>query len=301
MPSNAAVELKGSMFTFLALKLHTSDTDAVDQAIADKVQQAPGFFANTPVVVDLSLIEDDAATDGAALLRIIREHKLVPVVASISKRDCPLAKQLDIPLVEGGSRQPQTPKKLVTKNDETSQTSLVKGAASKQPVLAGDPADESWDEGFHNEDNPDKTSAAEDNDSDTGQETSDSTADVQNAAAMSGSEVTYIVKSPKLVSRPVRSGQQVYAGDTDLVVLGSIGPGAEVIAASNIHVYGALRGRALCGVAGNTAARIFCQSLEAELVSVAGNYKVLEEIPEELRGKPAQIWYGNDKLMIEPL
>jgi septum site-determining protein MinC len=83
--------------------------------------------------------------------------------------------------------------------------------------------------------------------------------------------------------------------------MGSIGPGAEVIADNNIHIYGPLRGRALCGVSGNTSARIFCQSLQAELVSVAGNYRMLETIPEELRGKPAQVWLENDKLNIEPL
>ncbi len=104
-----------------------------------------------------------------------------------------------------------------------------------------------------------------------------------------------------LVTRPVRSGQQVYSRDTDLIITGSVGAGAEVLADQNIHVYGPLRGRALCGVSGSTSARIFCQSLEAELVSVAGNFRVLEEIPAELRGKPAQIWLDKDRLNIEPL
>jgi len=109
------------------------------------------------------------------------------------------------------------------------------------------------------------------------------------------------VKQPQLMTRPVRSGQQVYARETDLIVMGQVGPGAEVIADNHIHVYGPLRGRALCGVSGNTEARIFCQSLEAELVSVAGNYRVLESIPEDLRGKPAQIWLDQERLNIEPL
>jgi len=119
--------------------------------------------------------------------------------------------------------------------------------------------------------------------------------------ALAVTEVEYVVKTPKLVNKPIRSGQQVYARDTDLVVVGQIGAGAEIVADNNIHVYGPLRGRALCGVAGNSAARIFCQSLEAELVSVAGIYKVLEQIPDELRGKPAQIRSENDQLIIEPL
>lgn len=119
--------------------------------------------------------------------------------------------------------------------------------------------------------------------------------------AMTAQEVQVLIKAPLLVDKPVRSGQQIYARDTDLIVMGPIGPGAEVIADNNIHVYGPLRGRALCGVSGNTNTRIFCKSLEAELVSVAGSYRVLEEIPENLRGKPAQIWLDGEKLNIEPL
>lgn len=119
--------------------------------------------------------------------------------------------------------------------------------------------------------------------------------------ALTAQEVQVVIKAPLLIDKPVRSGQQIYARDTDLIVMGPIGPGAEVIADNNIHVYGPLRGRALCGVSGNTNTRIFCKSLEAELVSVAGSYRVLEEIPENLRGKPAQIWLDGEKLNIEPL
>ena len=119
--------------------------------------------------------------------------------------------------------------------------------------------------------------------------------------ANQSAEVEYVVKSPMLITKPVRSGQQIYARETDLIIMGPVGPGAEVIADNNIHIYGPLRGRALCGVSGNSKTRIFCQSLEAELVSVAGNYRMLETIPAELRGKPAQIWLDNDRLSIEPL
>ena len=98
---------------------------------------------------------------------------------------------------------------------------------------------------------------------------------------------------------PVRSGQQLYAKSRDLTVCASVGAGAEVIADGSIHIYGALRGRALAGAGGNTAARIFCREFNAELVAVAGTYKVLEEIPKELLGKPVQIWLENDSLRIE--
>ena len=100
---------------------------------------------------------------------------------------------------------------------------------------------------------------------------------------------------------PVRSGQQVYADNRDLTVLGMVGAGAEVIADGSIHVYGALRGRALAGAQGNGKARIFCREFLAELVAIAGHYKVLEEIPNELRGKPAQVWLDGDELKITAL
>ena len=100
---------------------------------------------------------------------------------------------------------------------------------------------------------------------------------------------------------PVRSGQQVYAQDRDLTICAAVGAGAEVIADGSIHVYGALRGRALAGAGGSTTARIFCREFHAELVAVAGHYKVLEEIPKALLGKPVQIWLEHDKLRIEQL
>jgi septum site-determining protein MinC len=100
---------------------------------------------------------------------------------------------------------------------------------------------------------------------------------------------------------PVRSGQQLYAQNRDLTVCAMVGAGAEVIADGSIHIYGALRGRALAGANGNAGARIFCREFNAELVAVAGTYKVLEEIPKELLGKAVQIWLENDSLRIEAL
>jgi septum site-determining protein MinC len=100
---------------------------------------------------------------------------------------------------------------------------------------------------------------------------------------------------------PVRSGQQVYAENRDLTVLSAVGAGAEAIADGSIHIYGALRGRALAGAQGNEEARIFCREFHAELVAVAGHYKVLEDIPTELRGKPVQVWLEKGQLKLAAL
>ena len=100
---------------------------------------------------------------------------------------------------------------------------------------------------------------------------------------------------------PVRSGQQLYAENRDLTVLSAVGAGAEAIADGSIHIYGALRGRALAGAQGNEDARIFCREFHAELVAVAGHYKVLEDIPAELRGKPVQVWLEKGQLKLAAL
>jgi len=107
---------------------------------------------------------------------------------------------------------------------------------------------------------------------------------------------------PGLVqTAPVRSGQQVYAENRDLTVVTAVGAGAEVIADGSIHIYGALRGRALAGAQGNEKARIFCREFHAELVAIAGHYKVLEDLPKDLRGKAVQIWLEKDQLNIAAL
>jgi len=103
----------------------------------------------------------------------------------------------------------------------------------------------------------------------------------------------------RLVTQPVRSGTQIYARGGDLVVTAPVSPGAEIMADGNIHVYGALRGRALAGAGGDAEARIFCSRLEAELVSVAGRYLVSDQIPPEYRGLSVQIALVDDRLTIE--
>jgi septum site-determining protein MinC len=101
--------------------------------------------------------------------------------------------------------------------------------------------------------------------------------------------------------QPVRSGQQVYAKGRDLIVTATVGAGAEVIADGSVHIYGALRGRALAGAQGDGGARIFCREFHAELVAIAGQYRVMEEIPKDLRGKPVQVWLDEDRLRIEEI
>lgn len=239
----------------MSLKIGVADIDIIDASLADKVQQAPGFFSDTPIVVDLTPLDDDqdaaASLDGLALIQCIKKHKLVPIVAATGDKSSPLAESIALPLIEGGARRGSGADSASAKQEGAPKSATTPAAPTDEPTIA--------------------------------------------------SEVEYVSRPAMLIDRPVRSGQQIYARDTDLIIIGQVGPGAEVIADNNIHVYGPLRGRALCGVSGNTSTRIFCQSLEAELVSIAGNYRMLETIPEELRGKPAKIALDKERLNIESL
>ena len=102
-----------------------------------------------------------------------------------------------------------------------------------------------------------------------------------------------------VILKPVRSGQQIYARGRDLVVLAMVNTGAEIIADGHIHVYAPLRGKAMAGARGNTEARIFALSLEAELISIAGIYRTSENpLPAQVQGKPTQVRLEGEKLVM---
>jgi len=110
-----------------------------------------------------------------------------------------------------------------------------------------------------------------------------------------------VTLAPLVVAQPVRGGQVIYARNVDLVARAPVNVGAQVIADGSIHIWAPLRGRALAGAQGQKDARIFCMSLEAELISVAGEYVLADEIPAALRGKPAQVFLDGDRVRITAL
>ena len=104
-----------------------------------------------------------------------------------------------------------------------------------------------------------------------------------------------------LIESPIRSGQSIIFPYGDVTVLGAVSSGAEVVAGGSIHVYGALRGRAMAGSMGNARARIFCSKNEAELISIDGYYRTAEEMDASLRNRPAQCWLQDSVLSIAAL
>lgn len=109
------------------------------------------------------------------------------------------------------------------------------------------------------------------------------------------------VMETKVVEQNIRSGQQIYAKGADLVIRGTVGAGAEVIADGNIHIYGTLRGKAIAGAAGDSQKRVFCHKLEAELISIAGSYWLSDSLQGEYWGKSACIGLQDDKLVLADL
>jgi septum site-determining protein MinC len=104
-----------------------------------------------------------------------------------------------------------------------------------------------------------------------------------------------------VVRHPVRGGQEIYARQTDLIVLAPVNPGAQIYADGHIHVYSTLRGRAMAGAQGMTDARVFVQKLEAELVAIAGAYVMADDVPADRRGRPSQVYLEAGECRIAPL
>lgn len=224
---NQAFKLKGRLYTFTVLHVLNTDINIFSQQFAETVLKAPKLFERTPVVFDLSSV-NQLEFDLQGLWQIARDHGMIPVA------------------IQGGSPLHDTLAQC--------QGLAVLNASSSQDKPIIERSIES-----------------------TSPESSKS----------------------KLISTPVRSGQQVVAKGSDLIVTSSVSHGAELLADGTIHVYGALRGRALAGISGDLDARIFCQSLEAELVSIAGFYMLSDAI-EPVNG-PCQIYLLDEHIVIETL
>ena len=133
------------------------------------------------------------------------------------------------------------------------------------------------------------------------------TVDAIDATDPTASKHSRMAKAPKpepmslLLDNPVRSGQTVFFPNGDVTVLGSVASGAEIVAGGSIHIYGALRGRAMAGAAGNIRARIFCSRIEAELLAIDGLYKTADDIEPELHGRPIQAWLDGNAIRVAAL
>ncbi|MCP1608276.1 septum site-determining protein MinC [Pseudomonas citronellolis] len=272
-------QLKGSMLAVTVLELAHNDLSRLDRQLADKVAQAPNFFRDTPLVLALDKLPGgEGQLDLQGVLDICRRHGLRTLAIRANREeDLRLATMLDIPVLPpSGSRdRPLEPRDAAAApanegivrrpRSEKLAEPVVEKAIDKASDKTADPAPEKAPE------KPAEPSAP-------------------------------AVRPTKLVTSPVRGGVQIYAAGGDLIVLAPVSPGAELLADGNIHVYGPMRGRALAGVKGDTSARIFCQQLGAELVSIAGNYKVAEDLRRSPQwGQAVHVSLSGDVLNITRL
>ncbi|EQM76251.1 septum site-determining protein MinC [Stutzerimonas stutzeri] len=230
-------QLKGSMLAITVLELAQNDLERLDRQLAVKVEQAPDFFNDTPLVLALDKLPADSDLDLPALIALCRKHGLRTLALRAGDPQIiEAAGVLDLPVLPpSGAKE----RKL--------------DLASKAPAEPAKPAEP-------------------------------------------------LYRPTRVVTTPIRGGQQVYAKDGDLIVLAAVSPGAELLADGNIHVYGPLRGRALAGIKGDTNARIFCQQLAAEMVSIAGRYKVAEDLRRDpLWTEAVQLKLSGDVLNITRL
>lgn len=294
-------QLKGSMLAVTVLELAHNDLPRLDRQLAEKVAQAPNFFRDTPLVLALDKLPDgEGQLDLQGVLDICRRHGLRTLAIRASRdEDIRLATMFDIPVLppSGSSRE-----RVVEPKDSTPP---VTGAAPVRRPRSEKLSEKAIEQAAGDA-SADRAAQAEAQKADEAAE--QKAADGEEAATQElavekpAEPPAPVVRPTKLVTTPVRGGVQIYAAGGDLIVLAPVSPGAELLADGNIHVYGPMRGRALAGVKGDTSARIFCQQLAAELVSIAGNYKVAEDLRRSPQwGQAVHVSLSGDVLNITRL
>lgn len=257
-----ALDFKSATLYAIRVVLHEADTSALLEALAKRMNDAGAFFEDEPVVVDASRIE--SLVDWPTLIEALRKHSLHPVgvVATGEQREAAAAAGL--PAVELGGAPTRPAAAPAPEHDVPAAAVIPEKSAGSTPAAEA-PSE-------------------------------------QAAPSQPTPPLAEPAPAAMIVNRPLRSGQRVYARSTDLIVIGMVSRGAEVIADGNIHVYGPMRGKAMAGARGDTSARIFTTELDPELVAIAGVYRVIETgLEPALKNKPAIISLSGESLQIESL
>ncbi|KAB7896506.1 septum site-determining protein MinC [Rouxiella sp. S1S-2] len=229
--SQSPIELKGSSFTLSVVHLYSAQPEVIHQALQEKVEQAPAFLKNAPVVINVAALTGDADWKNIQQAVVSAGFRVVGISGCKDEQQKRAISRTGLPLLSEGR---------------------AKRVVAEPPAPVAIVPDNA----------PAKT---------------------------------------RIVSSPVRSGQQIYARNSDLIVTSSVSAGAELIADGNIHIYGMMRGRALAGAAGDTNCQIFCTYLGAELVSIAGQYWLSDQIPSSFFGQAAKLSLLDNVLTVQPL
>jgi septum site-determining protein MinC len=263
VPAKPAFDLKSTAWTLTALRLQVADLATLVAALDERFADSPGLFDSDPVVIDLSPLRDSAAVvDMAGLLPHLRRHGMVPIAAQGGS-----AAQMAAARAAGLAEAPDASPGGAVRPEAGAAAAAPREVVREVPVIQ-----------------------------EVVREVEVIREVIKEVPVAGG------VAPAMVVDKPLRSGQRVYARGGDLVVLAVVSFGAEVIADGSIHVYAPLRGRAIAGARGDTSARIFSTCLEPQLVSIAGIYRTTETpLPDNVRGRPAQVRLDGEKIYVEPL
>jgi len=268
-----ALDFKSATLYAIRVVLHDADLGRLTAALDQRMADAGSFFENEPVVIDASRV--DAPIDWPALLAALRGHNLPPIGVVAEGANLAAAQAAGLAAVELSTppARPAPAVETAPPSDAATPVPAVPAAAletSAPPAADSAPAEPAPAEPAQAPAAPEPPAAAP-------------------ASAL-------------VITKPLRSGQRVYARHTDLVVIGMVSQGAEVIADGNVHVYGPLRGKAMAGARGDTSARIFTTQLDAELLAVAGVYRVVEDkLDSSLHNQPALVHLDGETLRVEAL
>ncbi len=284
-----ALDFKSATLYAIRVVLHSADPERLNAALAKRMADAGSFFENEPVVIDASRVEEKI--DWTALVAALRGHNLPPIGVVAEGANLAAARAAGLTAVELSTPAARAMPVVDTAppNDVATPVPSVPAAAveiAPAPSSTEAPADKAVD--------PAAGKAAAEPLPERAASSTTSAPSPTPAAPQSSSAL--------VITKPLRSGQRVYARHTDLVVIGMVSQGAEVIADGNVHVYGPLRGKAMAGARGDTSARIFTTHLDAELLAVAGVYRVVEDkLDKSLQNQPALVRLDGDTLRIEAL
>ncbi|HEY0418612.1 MAG TPA: septum site-determining protein MinC [Acetobacteraceae bacterium] len=256
--------LRAGNFNLLVLRLLDPRPEAVLPALGDQFRRAPGFLRFAPIVVGLAdLAVAPEEVDFRGLIDGLHALEIVPIgTTGGSPQMRQAATAAGLPPLRAvGGRDPEA--------EAPAAAAIPPAEAAPPPPPAPSPA-------------PATAAPAP--------------VPVAAAPAFQGSG-----RSAMVVTEPVRSGQRIYAEGADLIVTATVNPGGEVIADGNIHIYGALRGRAIAGAQNDAEARIFALNFDPELIAIAGFYAVREGLAEAPIGRPTQVRLDGEEMRFAPL
>jgi septum site-determining protein MinC len=264
-----AFDCKGSVLTVMVLHLRDTEPEILYPQLEEKIGRARAFFANAPMLIDLRSVDGpgQADLDLPTLVATLRDLGVVPVGLRGA-----------LPLLHEAAREAGLGLLAVPGVERT-----VAAAPPEEPVREPAPAAA-------------EPAPAEEEPAPAAPEQVLPAEEAAPAPPLPASPATTVT-----VTQPVRSGQQVIAPHGDLVVLSSVNAGAEVFAAGSIHVYGALRGRALAGIDGDTSARVYSLQFNPELVAVAGEYLVNESLSKRIQNRSVSVSLVDGVLRCQPL